>query len=387
VRRAGSRIRVTAQLVKGDDGVHLWSERYDREIADVFAVQDEISQSIVSTLKLKLAGGTSLVARETSSVEAYHAYLKGRHHLLKVTPEEVARGLAYFDEAIDLDPTYAAAFASMARAFHVTAFFGWKPPREAMPMAKAAASKAVALNESDPDAQLVLSLVAGQYDYDWEEALRRCRLALACPAVPSDVRSLCGSFVLLTLERYDEALAAVEHARATDPLSPIPQHQFGGALAFRGEHVRAREELERLIELHPSFWPGYQFLGCQYLALEMLQEAIGTFERGVQLMPSYPALVGLLAGCYARTGDGARAERLLAPLAAGEGRLGTAMGLALFHLVLSDFTQAAHHYARGIDERDPSVPSLGPLMVNDRFRQCPEGRAILQRMNLAHLAR
>ena len=387
VRRAGSRIRVTAQLVDGVDGAQLWSERYDREVTDVFAVQDEISQAIVGTLKLKLTAGTSLVSRETSSVEAYHAYLKGRHHFLKLTPEEVARGRVCFEEAINLDPTYAAAFASVARALHAAAFFGWKPPREAMPLAKTAALKAVSLDQAEPEAQFVLAAVAGQYDYDWEEALRRCRVALACPAVPSDVRSVCAGFVLLTLERYEEALAALEHALATDPLSPIPQHQLAGALAFRGDHERAREALERLVDLHPAFWPAYQFLGCEYLALEKMPEAIAAFERGIQLLPSYPSLVGLLAGCYARTGDMARAEQLLSPVAVSEGQVGTAMGLALFHMIISNFDEAAHHYARGIDERDVSAPSLGPLIANERFRRSPQGRAILQKMNLTHLAR
>jgi serine/threonine-protein kinase len=327
VRRAGSRIRVTAQLINGGDGAHLWSERYDREMTDVFAVQDEISQSIAGTLELKLAVGRSLSPRQTTRIEAYQAYLKGRHHLLKMTPDDDARGRAYMEEALALDPRYAAAHASLARSFHINAFFGWRPPREAMPLAKAAALEAVALNGEEPDAQLVLALVAGQFDYDWDEALRRCRLALACEAVPVDVLALCGIFVLLPLHRSDEALAVIERAIEADPLSPVPLQDLGAILAFQGEYERARGVLERLAELHPSFWPGFYFLGCIYLALEMMPEAIAMFERGRQLIPSFLPQVGLLAGCYERIGERAHAERLLTLLASGEGQIGTAMGL------------------------------------------------------------
>jgi tetratricopeptide (TPR) repeat protein len=351
-------------------------------MTDVFAVQDEISKSIADTLKLKLAAGRSLSSRQTSRIEAYHAYLKGRHHLLKLTPDDDARGRTYMEEALALDPKYAAVHASLARSFHINAFFGWRPPREAMPLAKAAALEAVALNESEPDAELVLALVAGQFEYDWDEALRRCRLALACDAVPVDVLALCGSLVLLPLHHGDEAIAVIERAIEADPLSPVPLQLLGGALAFQRDYDRARQVLERLTELHPLWWPGIQFMGCVYLALEMLPEAIATLERGRQLMPSFPSIVGLLAGCHARIGERAHAERLLAPLASADGQVGTAMGLAHFHIVSSDFDQAAQHFARAIEERDLTATSTGVWMVSDPFRRSPQGRALLQRMNL-----
>ena len=165
VRRAGDRIRITAQLINAADGSHLWSDRFDREMTDVFAVQDEISQSIVETLKVKLTARSAAASRQKPNVEAYHAYLKGRHHLLKLTPDDVSRARSYLEEAIALDPSYAAAYARLAHALQVSAFMGWQAPRDALPLAKAAASRALALDEHEPDAHFVLAMVAGQFEY------------------------------------------------------------------------------------------------------------------------------------------------------------------------------------------------------------------------------
>jgi TolB-like protein len=385
VRRAGNRIRVTAQLINASDGYHLWSERYDRDMTDVFAIQDEMARAIVDALKVQLTGAPPVATRQTVNVEAYHAYLKGRYHFLKLTPESVARGRACFDEAIALDPNYAPAHARLAHSLHATAYFGWKSPREVMPLAKAAALKALDLDEGEPDAQFVLAAVAGQFEYNWQEALRRCQLALACPAVPPDVGALCATFILLPLGRVDEAITVIQRSSIMDPLSPYPQQQLAAALAARGSDAQAIESLQRLLELHETFWAGYFFLGCIYTGRAMTQEAIASLEKCLQLMPSYPGTIGLLAGNYAQAGDRARAERLLAQLTT-EGRTG-ARAFATFHAVCSEFESAADYFEQAIEERDLTVIELGMWPFFAAFRKSPRGRAVLQKMNLADVER
>jgi serine/threonine-protein kinase len=180
VRKAGNRIRITAQLINASDGYHLWSRRFDAEMTDIFAVQDEISQAIVDTLKVHLMGAKP-AARRASNIDAYHAYLKGRQHLWRIAPDQVLRAQACFEEAIALDPDYAPAYAGLAGCFVGLAMeLSQRSPHELMPLARAAASKAIQLDETRPEGHFWLARVAAQYDYDWTEALRRYRLAVAC---------------------------------------------------------------------------------------------------------------------------------------------------------------------------------------------------------------
>jgi TolB-like protein/tRNA A-37 threonylcarbamoyl transferase component Bud32 len=379
VRRAGGRIRITAQLINADDGSHLWSERFDREMTDVFSIQDEISQSIVDTLKVKLAARSAVSSWQTANVEAYHAYLKGRHHLLKLTPDDVAISRGYLEKAIAIDPGYAAAHARLAHALQVTGFMGWRSPLEVMPLAKAAALEALALDEREPNAHFVLAMVAGQFEYDWSEALRQCHLALLCEDVPPDVASVLASLILLPLGRVDEALSVVQQARAADPLSPFPHQHLAAVLSARGSYNDAIEQLQRLIELHENFWPAHFFLGGTLVAMGRVREAVVILEKAFLLIPTYPGIVGLLAGCHALSGDRSRAENILATLTAHGSR---ARGLAIFHAVCSEFDQAASYFEQAIEEREPTVTQIGVLPFFDRFRASAHGRALLRKMHL-----
>jgi len=379
VRRAGSRIRITAQLINAVDGSHVWSERFDREMTDVFAVQDEISQSIVDALKVKLSADRSVSSRQTRNVAAYHAYLKGRHHLLKMTPEDVAHARDHLEQAIGLDPAYAAAYAGLAHALQLPAFMGWKAPQDVMLPAKAAALKAIELDEKESEAHFVLSMVAAQYEYDWPEALRQCRLALASDTVPPDVASVLCSLVLLPLGRVDEALAVVQRSRAADPLSPFPPQHLAAVLSARGAHREAIDQLHDLIDLHETFGPGYFFLGGACLAAGMIDEAIGVLEKGWQVM-QYSGTAGLLAGCYAVTGERARGESLLASLPSQVTSQAVAFGI--YHVICSEFDRAAGYFERAIEEREPTVTLLGMWPFCEGFRRSPQGRALLQKMRL-----
>ena len=187
VRRAADRVRVTVRLVDARSGYHLWSARFDRAMTDVFAVQDEIAAAIVDTLALKLLPATKAPPRQTSNVNAYHAYLKSRYHFGKLTPQRLAAARAHALEAIALDPSYAAAYTALADCLIQTAIYGIQPGTEVVPQARTAALQAVALDEGDAAAHMLLARIAGEHDHDWDEALRRAGspFAAIAPRPPS----------------------------------------------------------------------------------------------------------------------------------------------------------------------------------------------------------
>ena len=384
VRRAGNRIRVMTQLVDARNGYHLWSERYDREMNDTFAVQDEIAGAVVDMLKPHLvAKEQAPVVRRTASIEAHESYLKGSYHFYKLSPQDVSRARQYFEEAIALDPEYAAAYVGLARCFSFTAQTGLMAAGDVMPLAKAAALKAVQLEARDPDAHAVLGTVLGAFDYDWDEALRHCRLALAGEVVSSNARHLCAQFILMTLGLVGEGMAALEPALTADPLSPFPRVTLAQLLRLRQSYDRAILELRRVLEFQQEFWLAYFHLGVIYTDRHMVPEAIDALERGLQLAPWFPLIIGLLAGNYVRAGNRTRAETLLTRLANPDLVHICAMGYAVFHVLCGEFEAAAGQWENAIAARDRSAVILAFDPMFERFRAFPGCPALLQKMNLA----
>src|SRR5713101_3537536 len=217
VRRGGGRIRVTAQLINAEDGCHLWSDRFDREITDVFAIQDEIARSIAVALEVKLGVGPALLRRHTPNLPAWEEFLKGRYYAAKVTPQSIVRARQCFEEAIALDPVFAMAWNQLGRVFTLLAGLGLLEGREAIPLARSAAHKALEIDPSLREAQAVLGNIAATYDYDWEEAGRRFGLAMAREPVPPDVRCNYGFFYLLPVGRARDAVNEYRRALEEDP--------------------------------------------------------------------------------------------------------------------------------------------------------------------------
>ncbi|MBZ5552035.1 MAG: protein kinase [Acidobacteriia bacterium] len=377
VRRSGNRIRVTAQLINAADGYHLWSERYDREMTDVFEVQDEIAKAIVDMLKVRLVGERTALVRQAANLEAYYANLKGWYHFFKMSPPEMARSKACFEEAIALDPGYAPAYLGLARCFLISPVMGGRPALEVMPLAKAAALKAVQLDEREPEGHVLLGQVAGQFEYDWGEALRRYQLALAREPMSSRARFSCAQFILMPLHRFDEAIAVIEPALKADPFSPLPRAALAEILSARGSDDLAIEELHRLLDFQ-DIWFAHWILGLIYTKKGMASEAIAAWEKGLQLVP-YPAMIGGLAGQYAMAGDRTRAEGLLARLDSPELAHGCAMGYGVFHVICSELDLAADQFERAIEARDPSATFLSCMPV---VQTVGRRRTLLQKMNL-----
>jgi eukaryotic-like serine/threonine-protein kinase len=354
VRRAGTRVRVTAQLITAADGSHLWSERYDREIADVFAIQDEIAQAIAGALQVKLSGSSEARQRYTPNLPAYEAYLKALHHAQKVTPDALARSREYYEQAIALDPKFALAHSMFGFLFAQLANYGVLPANDAMPLVRAEAQRALDIDPSLPDAHAMLGLVAALYDYDWTEAERRFRLAMARDPVPPEVRLYHAWYYLLPIGRPREAAEECEHALKEDPLNLMGRLRFAQCLRAAGRDADSVRTLHQVLELDESFWFTYFILGLDHALAGNHAEARRCAEKAHVLAPWSLSAIGLLAAALTRTGDMSRVEGLLEKLRPGHA-YGAPVALATFHLVCSDFDQVADWTEKAIEQRHPAV--------------------------------
>jgi TolB-like protein/tRNA A-37 threonylcarbamoyl transferase component Bud32 len=378
VRRAGNRIRVTAQLINAADGYHLWSQRYDREMEDVFAVQDDIAAAIASALQGKLVAAPD---RYRPNPAAYEAYLKGRHYLFSFSLGGVERARGYFEEAIALDPKFAKAYSGLGSYFFARAAMGWTPAHETIPMIRTALTKALDLDPMLPEAQGMLGAVAALYEYDWTEAERHFRMAVAVEPVPVEV--LYEYARCLTFSgRAGAALTQVRKALDQDPLNAVLRYWMGVILRALGRDDEGLIEVSRALEAMPHF-AIYNEIAMAHASKGKFSEAMAAAERAVAIAPAEDKIApAILAGLLKLTGGGADRERAL--LDRLDSRVyGTAIGFAVYHLICGEVDQAADWVVKSIEER-----YLGTLFftnaspLSNSLRSSPRWPGLAKMMNL-----
>ena len=279
VRKEGHRVRITAQLIKVDDGFHLWSETYDRELNDIFAVQEEIARAVAGSLKVALLGEKTVTpSSRGTNAEAYNAYLQGRYFLERRSQENMDRALGYFEQAIKLDPAYAPAWVAMAMTHNRQAYFGYVPYAEGFRRGRAAAEQALALDRSLAGAYAELGLVQMAHDWDWGGADASFKRALTLE--PGNVTVvLLAADLALALGRLDEALALNRRSVELDPLNAEAQF-FGGVFAlYAGRLDEAAASFKKALELNPAYPSTRVFLGRVYLAQSHPEEALAEMDR------------------------------------------------------------------------------------------------------------
>jgi len=381
VRRVGNRIRVTAQLITAADGSHLWSQRYDREMADVFAVQDEVAAAIAAALHVRLSGTAAPVQQYKPNLPAYEALLKARYYLGQGDPNVLPRIKESFEQAIALDPKFALPHCEYGLYFLIMANTGAMPANQAMPAIRTHAQRALELDPSIPDGHAMLGCVAGFYDYDWPEAERRFRLAMARDPVPPSVRTYYALYYLLPIGRAAEAVQQVERALQEDPLNFSARIALAVCLAGAGREEESANECRKLLELNPAAAVGYAFLSISQAAQGKLEEALPLAERSYALAPSLPLGIGLLVGLLKRTGDTRRAEELIQKLKPGDA-FGAPRGLAYFHWVCGEMDAAAEWIEKAIDQRDAFMLWGLRLWFGKDLRSTPRWAVLMRKMNL-----
>jgi serine/threonine protein kinase/Tfp pilus assembly protein PilF len=313
VRKFENRIRVTAQLVNVADGYHIWSDKYDSTLEDIFAIQDEISLAIVRNLKPSLLSGEKerVLERHTVDVEAYNLYLKGRWFWDKRTEEALKKAIDYFKQAVDRDPSYALAYAGIADSYNDLPTYSSYPPASAYPKAKEAALKALDLDDTHAEAHASLGLIKAEYEWDWDGAEEEFKRALELNPAYSTARHWYAT-LFMYLGRWDEAVREVRRALEPDPLCLVINRSLGMILCAAGKCDEAIEVLQRTIELDPNFVYTHQLLGQVYLRKSVYDKALVEFGIEKDSLGSWnPYLENWIGITYAMKGEKNKARAVL----------------------------------------------------------------------------
>ena len=379
VRKAGNKLRINAQLINAKDGYHLWSERYDRTMDDVFDVQDEIARSAVEMLKVRLLGvpDEPLVRQRTDDVEAYDLCVKGRYHFWKLTVEGFDAGLRCFERSLERDPSNAEAYAGIALTYTVRAALGSE--QELIPKAIEAARRAIALDDGVRDAHFALAVAYQSFDWDWLGAEREFRRELEANAGNADARGLFGLF-LLGLGNGDAALREVQGAVDVDPLSPIAHHMLASVLLGLGRAQDAIPAARHGVELGGGFTHAYWSLGTGLSLTQQRDEAVAVLRHALSLAPRDYLTMALVGWACGRAGLREEAIDIARQL---EDRCEGFAGyfVALVCLGLDDHEGAFSWLARGCDERSRLMFNLPSFVVLKPLHSDPRFQALLHRMN------
>ena len=379
VRTAGNRIRVGVQLIKVADESHLWSERYDREMMDVFALQDEISQAIATALQVKL----SPPRRPTGNIEAFQSYLQGLYWYQRYTPESLSRAQESFERALECDPGYAHAHAGLAVFYYGLGALGSKRMNEMAPLAKAAAERALAIDETLSEAHAVLGVVAGAVEYDWEQAEQHFQRAMAVDPIPPLVRVRYALYYLTPLRRFEQAVEQYQWALETDPLSMMVHFGLAFALYCQRRYRSAIEHARRAVDLYPDYWLVHFAMGLALSRNGSLQQAIASFETTVRLSPSFAHAAGFLASAYAEAGERDRAEKLMEETRERGSRAFISPAVfGIYHAALGQADRMFECLDAALAERDPYLTRMDAEPLFEPFRSDPRYRGLLARMKL-----
>ena len=385
VRKSGNRLRITAQLINVADGYHLWSEKFDRNLKDVFAIQDEISGAIVEHLKVKLLKGErdAVFKRYTENIDAYSLYLKGIYFLRMYTVDGFKKAIEFFQAALRKDPDYALAYSGLAEVFYPAAFWGNVPPRNAYPKTKEYALKALEKDNAVSEAHAALGLVYTFYEWNWQEAERALKRALELNP-NSSIAHLSYSWYLTQTRHYEEAVAEAKTAQALDPLSALINAHVGFALFWARKFDEAIEELEAALSITPHFHLSHYYLSLCLKAKSRMEAAIQENEKAVQVSGGAPFPAMILASTYFEVENKGQGERLFKALKErSKYEYLPPMGFFYIHLFRGEPDQAFEWFKKAFEQRDSffmwclDIP-LKSYYIPDE----PRYSALLKKMNL-----
>jgi serine/threonine protein kinase/tetratricopeptide (TPR) repeat protein len=380
----GEDLSISAELVDARDNTHIWGEQYNRKLADIQAVQEDIGREITDKLRLKLTGEQkkSLARRQTQNTEAYQDYLKGRYYWNKRTAAGLKTAIEHFNAAIAKDPTFALAHAGLADSYAVLSTFAAVPPRECMPKARAAALKALEIDETLGEAHAVLAEVKVLYDLDWAGAEREFKRAIELNPGYATAHQWYALY-LARIGRFNEALAEIKRAQELDPLSLIINTLVGYVFYESRRPDQAIEQLRQTLAMDPSFAFAHSVLGRTYTEKRMYPQAIAEFRTALKFAEENPQSIAGLGRAYAELGSQAEAQKILNELLARSKRdYFPAWAIATVYIGLGDKDRALQWLGKAVEERGEYVVWLKTDPVYDPLRSDPRFRDLLRRLNL-----
>ena len=386
VRRSGNRVRLTAELVSVADGYRLWSERYDRQVEDVFAIQDEISSAIADVLQAKLLGAPKAYATEptpTGDPKAYQFYLSGRHHWNERTAAALEASVAEFEKALGIDPNHAQSYAGIADSYVILGVYSHRQPAVVMPKAREAAEHALGIDASLAEAHTSLACVRALYEWDWAAADAGFRRAIAHNPQYATAHQWYAMNCLVPQGRFDDARLELDRALALDPLSLAVHVSVGLCHFYERELASAVAALQETLELNGDFGAAHYFLGHTHIAMGNYDEGIAALQRAVKLQGGSAETEAALATAHALAYHRAEAERILAALEQRAG--GTFVSPALISQIdigLGNHEAALERLEEAAALRAADLVWLKIHPIYDLVRGHPRFRALLSQLNL-----
>jgi TolB-like protein/Flp pilus assembly protein TadD len=383
VQKAGDQVRITVQLINANTDTHLWAESYDRALTDIFAVESEVAKTIADTLRAKLTGSEErlMSKKPTANPEAYELYLRGRFFWNKRTGADLEKAIEYFNQATTKDPGYALAYAGLADAYVLLSGFGAASPKDSFPQAKAAAEKALELDNTLGEAHASRALALFAYDFNFAEANREFRRAIELNPNYATAHQWYGESGLTPLGQFDEAIAEIKRALKLDPLSVIINADLGTILFTARRYDDAIAQLRKTLEMDPTFYYAHYNLGE---ALEMkgrIPEAIAEYEKAIALDDD-PLPRALLGRLYAKIGRKDEARQVLQRLRdSAKQRYITPYLSAMIHIGLGEKDQAIDFLEKTYEDRDGY--SIGFIKVDrdlDPLRGDPRFETLVQKV-------
>ena len=383
VVQRGQDLTLYIELVDAATENSLWKHTYNRNLSDLVDLQSDIARDVARKLGARLSGAEEarLTRSYTADPEAYQLYMRGRFHTLRVTRQELLKAIPLYEKAIELDPNYALAYVGLADAYRGLALAGELDPQLYFPKAKAAAVKAVELDDGLAEAHALLGWIIYWYDWDWEAAEHQCRRALELDPKSGDAH-MALAHILSSLGRHDEAIAVARRGREVEPLNVRTSALEAQFLTYAGRNDEAIERLQAVLELDRDYWFANQFLTSALIEKGRYDEAIAAGEKGRAVYPENTRNISFIAYALARSGRTAEARaRLSEMLAQRELHFVPPFSIAMVYAGLGEKDEAIKWLQRGIVDRDPRMvfiycePKLTPL------HGTPEFEALLRRMH------
>jgi adenylate cyclase len=383
VRKAGDTVRITAQLIKASDGYHLWSERYDRQLQDIFAIQEEIAQAVVDRMRSTLGegAGVPVLRNHTADPEAYRLYLKGRDFWGKRHAVGLDKGLEYFNRALECDPDYALAHAGVADVYAVKGFYSVIPSDEAFEKATHAARRALELDDSLAEAHHAWGVILGWYTRDWQGCEASFRKSISLGANPAPYAWLCQMYG--GHGRTDDLHDAANHVLRLDPRGSMALGVAAGGLGLGRQWEKCAAFADQALDVDPDFLLGLYPSGWSLVAMGRVDEGLERLERSVDLSQRNPLILSMYGATLGWAGRVEACEAVLAELEEQErSRVVQANGVAMVLAQLGRTDEALSRLEAYGDGPNPGAYTLGSFFLFDPLRGDERFDAILRRYGL-----
>jgi serine/threonine-protein kinase len=396
VRKAGNRVRVSVQLIDVAEGNNMWSERYDREMTDVFEIQDEISRAIVGKLRVRLASQSGsgsgngaeppakpLVKRYTENLDAYNLYLKARFELYKMTREGLDASRKLFEEAVRLDPNYALAHDGLAYSWYLEGFLGFVAPREAMPKAKVAVRRAIELDETVAEAHATLGVILALYDWDWSGAEREMLRSIELNGASPVCRDGFAFYYLRPVGRIEEAINETQQALSLDPLSILFRVHLAFLFYLQRKHEHSIAQFRKVLEMSPQYYLAHAMMGNVYTFLGKFEEALQCYGHAREADANSKFVDSLEAMTLATAGRRDEAVALLDRISqrAANDYI-SPVSIAYICTALGDKDRAFENLDRAVFDRDPNLLGLQSNPIFENLQTDDRYHALLRKMQL-----